>query len=125
MKFIEDTLPAGAPAIILGDFNTTVDSGELGPLLRGMWFDSYRLTNPDKEGVTWDPLHNQNFRPIKGASQPYDILRADHERYQGRIDFIMVRDNMRHRVLKSDVALTPWDGFPASDHYGVMTTLRK
>ena len=125
MKFIEDTLPAGAQAIILGDLNTTVESGELDPLRRGMWVDSYRLMNPDKEGFTWDSLHNQNFRPRKLTSQPYDILCANHERHQARIDFIMVSNNMRHRIIKSEVVLTPWDGFPTSDHYGVLTTVRK
>jgi endonuclease/exonuclease/phosphatase family metal-dependent hydrolase len=124
MKFIEDTLPAGVPAILLGDFNTTAESNELEPLFQKMWVDSYRLMNPDKEGFTWDPLHNPNFRAMKASLKPYDVLRVNHERYQHRIDFIMVSNNIRNRIIKSDVVLTPSDGFPASDHYGVLTTLR-
>ncbi len=123
MRFIEDTLPAGAQAIILGDFNTTVDSGELAPLFRKMWVDSYGLLNPGKEGITWDPLHNPNFRATEGARNAYDILRGNHELYRSRIDFIMVSNDMRNCILKSDVVLTPSDGFPVSDHYGLLTTL--
>jgi endonuclease/exonuclease/phosphatase family metal-dependent hydrolase len=122
--FIEDTLPAGAHAIIVGDFNTTVDSGELAPLFRGMWADSYGFLNPDRKGMTWDPQHNPNFREREENLTAYDMICAKHEHFQSRIDFIMVSNNMRTRLLRSDIVLTPSDGFPASDHYGVLTTLR-
>jgi len=126
MMFVERTLPAGMSAVILGDFNTTVESGELDPLLAGgNWVDTFRLKNPYDKGLTWDPSHNPNFRQKSVASKPYDILNAYHDRHSYRIDFILVSGNIPcDRILGSRVVLTPEDGFPVSDHYGVLTTLK-
>jgi len=126
IKFVEETLPPGMPAIILGDFNTTVESGELEPLLEGgKWVDSFRFKNPHDEGVTWDPIHNPNFRQRLVSSKPHDILHAYHDRHPYRIDFILLNENISHdHVLKSKVVLTPVDGFSASDHYGMFTVLK-
>lgn len=127
MRFVEETLPPSMPAIILGDFNTTVESGELEPLLaEGKWVDSFRLKNPHNEGVTWDPRHNPNFRHKDVASNPYDVLCTYHDRHPYRIDFILVNENItrEHILLESRVVLTPVDGLSPSDHYGVLTTLK-
>jgi endonuclease/exonuclease/phosphatase family metal-dependent hydrolase len=126
IKFVGETLPADMPAIILGDFNTTEETGELAPLLTdGKWADSYRLKNPDIEGVTWDPHHNPNFHQAKKVSKPYEVLCAYHRRHSCRIDFILVSPNVpRDCILGSRVVLTPEDGCSISDHYGVLTTLK-
>jgi endonuclease/exonuclease/phosphatase family metal-dependent hydrolase len=126
MMFVEKTLPAGMPAVILGDFNTTAESGELDPLLGdGKWVDTFRLKNPYDEGPTWDPSNNPNFRQKSVAPKPYDILNAHHDHHSYRIDFILVSGNIpRDRILGSRVVLTPEDGFSVSDHYGVLTTLK-
>jgi endonuclease/exonuclease/phosphatase family metal-dependent hydrolase len=125
-QFIEETLPLGMPAIILGDFNTTVESDELEPLLAGgRWIDTFRFKNPSDPGATWDHVRNPNFRESKGASQPYNLLRAKHECHSCRIDFIFVSSNIPgENVLESRVVLTPSGGCAASDHYGVLTTLK-
>jgi len=123
--FVEATLPPGVPALLLGDFNTTVESGELDPLLSGgNWVDSYRFKNPDDEGVTWDPFGNPNFRQTETSTEAFDRLRAYHERYPSRIDFIFSRNLPRDSILESRVVLTPENGVCASDHYGVLTTLK-
>lgn len=124
-EFIDETLPPGMPAIVLGDFNTTPESGEFEPLLAdGRWMDSFRLVNPKDEGATWDPAHNPNFRRQTDASEPYDLLRAYHSSHSYRIDLVLVGGNIPHdRILSSRVVLTPADGVCASDHYGVLTTL--
>ena len=126
IKFVEKTLPPGMPAIILGDFNTTVESGELEPLLAsGKWIDSFRFKNPHEEGVTWDPQHNPNYRPAETIKDPYDTLHAYHGSHSYRIDFILVNENIpHHHILESRVVFTPMDGLSASDHYGVLTTLK-
>ena len=126
IKFVEETLPPGMPAIILGDFNTTIESGELEPLLAGgRWVDSFRVKNPNEEGVTWDPQHNPNYRPIGTSETPYDTLHAYHGSHPYRIDFILVSSNIpRDHILESRVVLTPVDGLPPSDHYGVLTILK-
>jgi endonuclease/exonuclease/phosphatase family metal-dependent hydrolase len=126
MKFIEDTLPPGMPAIIVGDFNTTAESGELNPFLYdGKWIDSFRIKNPNDEGATWDPPRNPNFREKVAPSTPYDFLRIYHERNSYRIDFILVSGNIPiDHILESRVVLTPVGGYSPSDHYGVLTTLK-
>lgn len=123
IKFVEKTLPLGVPAIILGDFNTTIESGELEPFLLGSkWVDSFHLKNPQNEGMTWDPVDNPNFRQIEMASNPYDVLRAYQQRHPYRIDFILMDENIpKEHILESSVVLTPVDGFSPSDHYGVLT----
>jgi len=125
-KFIEATLPSGMPAILLGDFNTTVESGELDPLLAdGKWLDSYRLRNPNNEGATWDPIRNPNFRRAEVSTKASEILKAFHEQAPSRIDFIFVGSTIpRENILESRVVLTPASGSCASDHYGVLTVLK-
>jgi endonuclease/exonuclease/phosphatase family metal-dependent hydrolase len=126
IKWVEETLPPGMPAIILGDFNTTFDSGELEPLLGGgKWVDTFGLKNPHDEGFTWDPARNPNAREPKKPLEPYELLCAYHEHHSSRIDYILVNNNIpNHDVLESHVVLTPVDGVCASDHYGVLTTMR-
>jgi len=126
IKFVEETLPPGMPAIILGDFNTTIESGELEPLLAGgKWVDSFRFKNPHEEGVTWDPLHNPNYRLTGATKTPYDTLHAYHGSHPYRFDFIMLNRNFpRDHILESRVVLTPVDGVSPSDHYGVITALK-
>jgi endonuclease/exonuclease/phosphatase family metal-dependent hydrolase len=125
IKFIEETLPPGMPAIILGDFNTTIESGELEPLLSGgKWVDSFRFKNPNEEGVTWDPQHNSNYRPPERVKDPYGMLHAYHGSQTYRIDFILVSGNIpQDHILESRVVLLPKDSSSPSDHYGVLTTL--
>ena len=126
LKYIDETLPTGMPAILLGDFNTSAESGELDPLLAsGKWEDTFRLMNPHDEGATWDPSHNTNFRQKLGTSTPYDRLCASHERHPSRIDFIFVNAAIPHdHILESRVVMTPVGGFSPSDHYGVFTVIR-
>ncbi|NWG02723.1 MAG: hypothetical protein HXY44_07705 [Syntrophaceae bacterium] len=126
IKFVEETLPPDMPAIILGDFNTTFESGELKPLLAGgKWIDSFRSKNPHEQGVTWDPQHNPNYRPAEKVKDPHGTLHAYHGSHPYRIDFILVNDRIPHdHILKSRVVFTPMDGLSSSDHYGVLTTLK-
>jgi endonuclease/exonuclease/phosphatase family metal-dependent hydrolase len=126
IKFVEETLPPGMPAIILGDFNTTAESGELEPLLSGgKWVDSFRFKNPNKEGVTWDPQHNPNYRPPERVKDPYGTLHAYHGFHTYRIDFILVSRNIpQDHILESRVVLMPKYSSSPSDHYGVLTILK-
>ncbi len=126
IKFVEETLPPDMPAIILGDFNTPIESGELESLFTGgKWVDSFKAKNLLEEGVTWDPQHNPNYRPAETAKDPYGTLRAYHGSHPYRIDFILVNENIpHHHILESKVVLTPVDRLSPSDHYGVLTTLK-
>ena len=126
IAFVKQTLPPDMPAVILGDFNTTVESGDLAPLLvEQKWVDSYQFKNPGMEGMTWDPFSNPNFREEKELSKPYDRLHAYHDRYPCRIDFILLNPNFPSDwILDSRVVMKPVDGLSSSDHYGVLTTLK-
>lgn len=125
-KFVEETLPPDMPAIILGDFNTTSESGEIEPLLAGgKWIDSFRFKNPNEEGITWDPKHNSNYHPVEIVKDPIETLYVYHGSHPYRIDFILVNSNIpKDHILESRAVLTPVDGVSPSDHYGVLTTLK-
>ncbi len=125
LRYLEAHQPPDAPAILLGDFNTTVESGELDPILAGgRWADSYRTANPEAAGATWDPIRNPNIKPAEETDDPHAALCALHDRHPARIDFVFVRGIPRERILGSRVVLTGKDGVTPSDHYGVLTTLR-
>ena len=127
-EFIEETLPKGAPAILLGCFNTDTESRDLDPLTSdGFWVDSYRLVNPlmdhSSEGYTWDPEQNPNFRPA-GPGKYCDMLCSYQESRTLRLDFIFVsRSIPMERITASRVVFKPVEGASPSDHYGVLTTL--
>lgn len=124
-KFIRKTLPPNAYAVIMGDFNTTQESGELDPLIANReWVDSYGLKNPGKEGATWDPLENPNFQQGGSAANAYTALKNIQEQYPARIDFILLNSAFPlERIRESAVVFTPEDGLSPSDHYGVLTRL--
>jgi endonuclease/exonuclease/phosphatase family metal-dependent hydrolase len=126
IKFVDETLPPDIPAIILGDFNTIVESRELDPLFANRkWVDSFKIKNPHDEGITWDPNHNPNCRPELTLKGPYDTLNDYYRSHPYRIDFILVNGNIPHNhILGSRVVLTPVDGLSPSDHYGVLTKLK-
>jgi endonuclease/exonuclease/phosphatase family metal-dependent hydrolase len=126
LGFIRDTLPPGMPAMVVGDFNADEESGELDPLLKkGRFVDSFRLCNPGINGATWDPKRNPNFRQANTATDPYQALCSYHERYSARLDYILLSaDVPPDQISGSRVVLTPSNGMAASDHYGVLTTLR-
>jgi len=107
---IDETLPAGAQAVLLGDFNATPESGELDPLLAGgRWVDAFRLLHPDEEGATWDPSTNLWAREMEGDGRA------------ARIDLILVSDTIpRDRIRAARVVLGPESGTCPSDHYGVL-----
>ncbi|MBN1422006.1 MAG: endonuclease/exonuclease/phosphatase family protein [Planctomycetes bacterium] len=111
--FIDRTLPAGAHALLLGDFNATPESGELDPLLDGgRWVDAFGLLHPDgqKEGATWDPSTN-----------PWARLTGGEDRGARRIDLILASDTIpRDRIRAARVVLGEEPGTFPSDHYGVL-----
>jgi len=137
MGFIDATLPRGMPAVLCGDFNASLDGGELDALLAsGAWIDTFALKNPGAQGATWDPAGNPvivraNEEPSgaeKEPEEPLQLLERLREGLSQRIDGVLIRGNVpRERVLESRVVFKPVSaddpGFVASDHYGVLTTL--
>lgn len=121
---LDDVLPAGAGAVLLGDFNTDPRSGELQPLLgAGTWADSFNQLNPGSEGATWDPARNPNIGRQEAEPGPYGQLQALYDSHPHRLDLILVRGIPLNRIVESRLVLTPEDGACPSDHYGVLTTI--
>lgn len=121
------------PAVLLGDFNLTEDSPLMVHLIEeGHLWDTYRIANPEREGITWDSDHNKNTAFSGGVASTrgnlmnvYRQLRAEYDRKSRRIDYIFLNSAFRRdQILESRVVLDqPVDGVHTSDHYGVMTVV--
>jgi len=126
LAFIEETVPEGAPIILMGDFNAEVVSPEIQQIIDAGFIDSYSLMNPDDPGYTWDPEKNQNiidyYTPIKDTMSVGDQI--DYFA-QYRIDLIFVGGSLTaENVLESGLVLDEMvDGQHPSDHFGVMTII--
>lgn len=126
LAFIEETVPEGAPVILMGDFNAEVVSPEIQQIIEAGFIDTYSLMNPDDPGYTWDPERNQNiidyYTPVKDTMSVGDQI--DYFA-QYRIDLIFVGGSLtEENVLASTIVLDEMvDGQHPSDHFGVMTIL--
>jgi len=121
------------PAVLLGDFNMTEDNSLMVHLIEeGRLLDTYRIANPEKEGITWGGKDNENTG-LSGMSSSnrgylksvYGRMRAEYDRKSRRIDYIFLNAAFRSdQILESRVVLDQAvDSLHASDHYGVMTIL--
>lgn len=126
LAFIEETVPEGAPVILMGDFNAEVVSPEIQQIIEAGFIDTYALMNPDDPGYTWDPERNQNiidyYIPIRDTMSVADQI--DYFA-QYRIDLIFIGGSLTAEdVLESGLVLDEMvDGQHPSDHFGVMTIL--
>ena len=136
LHFVQDTVKThNYPYIILGDFNTTMDSPALQNLVRELGLqDAYRIKNPTADGYTWDPSKNTNtaydgspFRP--DGITPKDTLRkltAMFDQNQARrIDFIFLSYQFKPDMIQETklVFTEPRDGLFISDHFGLEVVL--
>ena len=125
------------PYVIMGDFNATVDSPEMKPLLSELaLMDSYAVKNPGQPGYTWDPEKNSNTGYDASsfwangitARDPLNRLKAQFDRnMQRRIDFIFLSYQFDPDMIRNvDLIYTrPTDGLFASDHFGLRVVLRQ
>ncbi len=107
----ETTAKHNHPYVIMGDFNTTLESKAVQKLIGDLGLiDPYALKNPDIKGYTWDCLKNTNtkydgspFRadgitPRKGIV----MLEAEFDRTTPRrIDFIFLSKHFMPSSIKS------------------------
>lgn len=105
MEYIDAT-SEGIPDIVLGDFNATADAPELAALREG-FVDSYGSLHPDVDVVSSSTLNLKYFAP----------KRIDHIFFQ----------RGRFNPVSSQIILNrvDADGIWPSDHFGMMTTLRR
>jgi endonuclease/exonuclease/phosphatase family metal-dependent hydrolase len=123
------------PYVIMGDFNTTVDSPAMIHMIKELNLrDAYRIKNPIENGYTWDPGRNTNtgFDASPFWSDgitpkgPLGRLEAEFDaRMARRIDFIFLSYQFEPNMIKeADLLFTePTDGLFASDHFGLRVVL--
>ena len=118
VEFI-DKVAAGAPVILMGDFNAVVDTEEIA-LIRGAGFrDAYAQTG-EPPGYTWDGRQNTNIQ-LQKRTFPEDFWLEPTQR---RIDYVFFR-GPGLQVQHSRVVLNrPLEGLYPSDHFGVMADFR-
>jgi endonuclease/exonuclease/phosphatase family metal-dependent hydrolase len=110
-----DRIANDSPVILMGDFNATAGSKEIGILKAAGFRDAYGEAG-DAPGFTWDGMVNSNIR-LQKKVYPEDFWL---EPTRKRIDYVFYR-GPGLKVLKSEVVLdTPSDGIHPSDHFGVM-----
>lgn len=109
---IIETGSIGQTCILVGDFNATPDSKEMGLILNAGFVDTFGSLHPDDPGFTWS------------QSNPYTATHP--ELPQRRIDHIFVRTprGSTLAVESSEIVLDKptADGIFPSDHFGLVTT---
>jgi endonuclease/exonuclease/phosphatase family metal-dependent hydrolase len=128
LAFVSEKVPAGAPVVLMGDFNAEADTPEMRPVFDRGFIDTFRAKNPDAPGYTWDPFTNTNgsyYKEMRGKATPEKIAGSLDDFIKKRIDFIFVAGPVSPAdVLESRVVLDePVDGRNVSDHFGLMSVI--
>ncbi len=129
--FLKEKVPAGAPVILMGDFNAEIDSPEMRRLSSAGYSDTFRPSakNP---GYTWNGGENANIRKYYGKrpnekhEEIYEHLDAVSVLSGKRIDFILINEALgKNAAVQSHVCFnTMKDGVHPSDHYGVFSEIK-
>jgi len=137
LAYLADTVPKGAPVILMGDFNAVISSPEMKPLVDAGYLDTYAVHVKNSgvvagldSGFTWDPVLNLNIRkhysgkPDDNDASLYDYLSRFKETRRSRIDFIFLNSSFAAKVVESSVcADRKMHGVHPSDHFGVVTKI--
>ena len=123
LAFVGEVADTG-PAILMGDFNATPASPEVGRLLGAGFVDAHGAARGAAARPTWDPGRNRNIREHyldveAGAAPTAEDTAAGPPK---RIDLILVRGvpvRGARVVLEEAVG-----GVHASDHFGVLAVLQ-
>ena len=132
LAFVEEVAGEGA-AVVIGDFNATVESPAVRRLLRAGFVDAHGAARGVAARPTWDPTRNRNIREhylgAAGDAGPIPDTASGPESTARRIDLILVRPDPAGgrpglSVLDARVVLDAVvGGVHASDHFGVMAEL--
>jgi endonuclease/exonuclease/phosphatase family metal-dependent hydrolase len=136
LSFVKETTRKyNHPYVILGDFNTTLESKSLRRMIAELGLrDPYAIKNPGREGFTWDTAINSNTKydgsPFwadgKTPREGSDGLEAGFDRtVSRRIDFIFLSKHFTPEMIRSAglVFAEPVKGQFVSDHFGVEVVL--
>ncbi|HEY6950874.1 MAG TPA: endonuclease/exonuclease/phosphatase family protein, partial [Bacteroidota bacterium] len=126
------TVKLGTPLIVLGDFNTTVNSVEMKEFLRATKLFDAAASAGEGNIVTWDAERNTNTRFSRASVDargsrlsPLELLSASYDDRSRRIDHVFLSRAFEDNDVKSvkTVLDTPQTGLFASDHYGILAEL--
>ncbi len=124
------------PYILMGDFNTTVESEAMQKLITDLkLLDPYRIKNPMKKGYTWDPVINPNTgydgSPFYAdALTPKDSVRKLEALFDRstsrRVDFVFLSHHFTSDMIKEArlIFSRPVNDLFVSDHFGVLVVLK-
>jgi len=127
-----------------GDFNFEADFPEYEEAVLLRLQDTHALAQRDQELYTADPQRNRfiqtgqdtalpaslrtvfNSLPPELAAQAQEVYRAETARPR-RIDYVWIESFLPGYCLRQELfgTETNAEGFPASDHYGVLTTFSR
>jgi len=127
-----------------GDFNFEADFPEYEEAVLLRLQDTHALAQRDQELYTADPQRNRfiqtgqdtalpaslrtvfNSLPPELAAQAQEVYRAETARPR-RIDYVWIESFLPGYCLRQELfgTETNTEGFPASDHYGVLTTFSR
>ena len=111
---VDEKLTANSSSFVAGDFNVNPTSdapwseGYFTMIDNGNYVDSYLMVNTDA-----------NNKPAQ--SQHHTVLGS----FPGRIDYIFMKSNPDFEVVDSQIIFTPDIIGVVSDHYGVITKMKK
>lgn len=124
-------LQDGVPVVLIGDLNIDDDAPQLKAFAERLkMVSALQLTNDDRS--TWDPHDNPNIGPSASFVHPdgtkkdlSGLVGAYHDQLLQRPDHAFLPEAMKDAVLDARVVMDkPVEGVFASDHYGILTTLR-
>lgn len=129
-RWVEKTA-GGAPLILAGDLNLDDDAPQTHALLARLRLASALQLAKDAR-ATWDPLKNPNVAPSAAFTHPdgapkdlSGIVGAYHDQLQQRPDHVLLGPGVAGSLQEARVVLDePIGGVFASDHYGILATLR-
>ena len=107
------------PVILMGDFNSSEKSLEIGLIKAAGFRDAY-IASGTPPGYTWDGKNNPNIQ-IQIEKYPVDFC---NEPSQRRIDYIFYRGTALQAVMSKIILNKPVHGIYPSDHYGVMAEFK-
>lgn len=130
IRFLQNEVPAGAPLLVLGDFNAAPQWREIEMLKSSGLIDCFEAAG-DGEGITWHPDGNSNLinyyieETQVRQKNLYHQLHALDEMDNRRIDYIFAGGSLnRENITQSGVVFDrAVDGLHISDHYGVTADL--
>jgi endonuclease/exonuclease/phosphatase family metal-dependent hydrolase len=126
-----EKLVADTPFVLAGDLNIDDDAPQLQALAARLGASSaLQLVKDDRP--TWDPANNPNIGPSASFVHPDNtskdlsgLVGAYHDQLAQRPDHVFLAKGLESKLVEARVVLEkPIDGVFASDHYGILTTLR-